>query len=95
MEARVIGKVSRRIVPFVALCYFLCYIDRVNLGFAALQMNSDLGFSATMFGWGAGIFFFGYFFSKRRAIWRSNGSEPGCGSHGSWSPGACCRHEWR
>src|SRR3954468_15998441 len=62
MEARVISKVSRRIVPFVALCYFLCYLDRVNVGFAALQMNSDLGFTATMFGWGAGIFFFGYFF---------------------------------
>jgi D-galactonate transporter len=62
MEAQVIGKVSRRIVPFVALCYFLCYLDRVNVGFAALQMNNDLGFTATMFGWGAGIFFFGYFF---------------------------------
>jgi ACS family tartrate transporter-like MFS transporter len=62
MEARVISKVSRRIVPFVALCYFLCYLDRVNVGFAALQMNNDLGFTATMFGWGAGIFFFGYFF---------------------------------
>jgi len=61
MEARVISKVSRRIVPFVALCYFVCYLDRVNIGFAALQMNSDLGFTATMFGWGAGIFFFGYF----------------------------------
>ena len=36
--------------------------DRVNVGFAALEMNKDLGFTATMFGWGAGIFFFGYFF---------------------------------
>ena len=62
MEARVISKVSRRIVPFVALCYFVCYLDRVNVGFAALEMNKDLGFTATMFGWGAGIFFFGYFF---------------------------------
>jgi MFS transporter, ACS family, tartrate transporter len=42
MEARVISKVSRRIVPFVARCYFVCYLDRVNVGFAALQMNSDL-----------------------------------------------------
>ena len=50
MEAHVISKVSRRIVPFVALCYFVCYLDRVNVGFAALQMNSDLGFTATMFG---------------------------------------------
>ena len=50
MEAQVISKVSRRIVPFIALCYFLCYLDRVNVGFAALQMNNDLGFTATMFG---------------------------------------------
>ena len=51
MEAQVISKVSRRLVPFVALCYFLCYLDRVNVGFAALQMNNNLGFSATVFGW--------------------------------------------
>src|ERR1700749_3686704 len=62
MEARVISKVSRRIVPFVALCYFVAYLDRVNVGFAALQMNKDLGFSASMFGFGAGIFFIAYFF---------------------------------
>jgi MFS transporter, ACS family, tartrate transporter len=61
VEASVIRKVGRRIVPFVALCYFVCYLDRVNVGFAALEMNGDLGFTATMFGWGAGIFFFGYF----------------------------------
>ena len=61
MEERVIRKVSWRIVPFVALCYFVCYLDRVNVGFAALTMNGDLGFTATVFGWGAGIFFFGYF----------------------------------
>jgi sugar phosphate permease len=95
MEAQVISKVSRRIVPFVALCYFLCYLDRVNVGFAALQMNNDLGFTATMFGWGAGIFFFGISFSKSPAIWRSNGSERGSGSPGSWSPGGCCRPAWR
>jgi sugar phosphate permease len=61
MEERVIRRVSWRIVPFVALCYFVCYLDRVNVGFAALTMNDDLGFTATVFGWGAGIFFFGYF----------------------------------
>jgi hypothetical protein len=84
MEARVISKVSRRIVPFVALCYFVCYLDRVNVGFAALEMNKDLGFTATMFGWGAGIFFFDISSSKCRAIWRSSGSERGCGSPESW-----------
>src|SRR6202030_797547 len=78
METRVISKVSRRIVPFVALCYFVCYLDRVNVGFAALQMNGDLGFTVTMFGWGAGIFFFGYFFFEV-PIWRSSGSGRGSG----------------
>ena len=95
MEARVIRKVSWRIVPFVALCYFVCYLDRVNVGFAALQMNSDLGFTATVFGWGAGIFFFGYFFFEvpsNLALERF-GARP-CGSRGSWSPGACCRPPW-
>jgi MFS transporter, ACS family, tartrate transporter len=61
IERRVIQKVSRRLLPFLILCYFVAYLDRVNVGFAALTMNKDLGFSATIFGWGAGIFFLGYF----------------------------------
>ena len=84
MEARVINKVSRRIVPFVALCYFLCYLDRVNVGFAAPQMNNDLGFTATMFGWAPGFFSLVISSLKCRAIWRSNGSGHGFGSRGSW-----------
>jgi MFS transporter, ACS family, tartrate transporter len=58
----VIAKVSWRIVPFLVWCYFLSYLDRVNIGFAALTMNSDIGLSATAFGVGASIFFIGYFF---------------------------------
>lgn len=42
------------------LLYVVSFLDRVNVGFAALAMNADLGFSPTVFGWGAGIFFFGY-----------------------------------
>src|SRR5215470_15876048 len=61
MERRVIGKVSQRLLPFLILCYFVAYLDRVNVSFAALTMNKDLGFTATVFGWGAGIFFLGYF----------------------------------
>ena len=49
-----------RIVPLIALCYLFAYIDRVNVGFAAVQMNVDLGFSATIYGLGAGLFFLGY-----------------------------------
>jgi ACS family tartrate transporter-like MFS transporter len=50
-----------RILPFLVLCYIISFLDRVNVGFAALYMNSDLGFSATVYGFGAGIFSLGYF----------------------------------
>ncbi|MDR5758928.1 MFS transporter [Caballeronia sp. LZ035] len=53
-------KVSWRIVPLLMLCYTASYLDRVNIGFAKLQMSSDLGFSDAVFGLGAGIFFIGY-----------------------------------
>lgn len=61
LEKPVMRKVALRIVPFIILLYFVAYIDRVNIGFAALTMNKDLGFSPTVFGFGAGIFFWGYF----------------------------------
>src|ERR1700739_1021350 len=60
-EDQVTRAVFRRLVPFLMLCYFVAYVDRVNVGFAALTMNQDLGFSPTVFGTGAGIFFLGYF----------------------------------
>jgi MFS transporter, ACS family, tartrate transporter len=56
-----IGKVMRRLVPFLGFCYFIAYLDRVNVGFAALQMNGALGLDAEMFGFGAGLFFISYF----------------------------------
>src|SRR5258707_12877605 len=56
-----IAKVSRRLLPFMALLYFVKFLDRINLGFAALTMNKDLGLSAYVYGLGAGIFFFCYF----------------------------------
>ena len=59
LEARVMRKISFRIVPFIMLLYFIAFIDRVNIGFAALTMNKDLGFSPAVFGLGAGIFFLG------------------------------------
>src|SRR5262249_43387213 len=61
VSARAIGRVRRRLVPFLALLYFVAYLDRVNVGFAALQMNAALGLSASEYGLGAGIFFLGYF----------------------------------
>ncbi|KDR86434.1 membrane protein [Agrobacterium sp. TS43] len=61
LETRVLRKITFRIVPFIMLLYFIAFLDRVNIGFAALTMNQDLGFSSTVFGIGAGIFFLGYF----------------------------------
>ena len=57
----VMSKVMRRIIPFVFICYVVSYIDRVNVGFAALTMNRDLGLTPAQFGVGAGLFFVGYF----------------------------------
>ena len=55
------AKVARHLIPFLIFCYLLSYLDRVNIGFAALTMNKDLGLSASAFGFGASIFFLGYF----------------------------------
>jgi MFS family permease len=54
-------KAARRLIPFLILCFLVAYVDRVNVGFAALTMNKELGLTAEMFGFGVGIFFFGYF----------------------------------
>jgi D-galactonate transporter len=61
VEQRVIGKVMRRLIPFLILCYFVAYLDRVNVSFAKLHMNQALGFSEAAFGLGAGLFFIAYF----------------------------------
>src|ERR1700732_4111197 len=53
-------KVFRRLVPFLMFCYFFNFLDRVNVSFAALDMNKDLGFSASVFGFGSGILFLAY-----------------------------------
>lgn len=60
-EAQVLRKVAWRLLPFMGLLYFTAYLDRVNVGFAALTMNRDVGLSAAAYGAGAGIFFIGYF----------------------------------
>ena len=61
LESRTIAKVTARLVPFLIVCFFVAYLDRVNVSFAALTMNKDLGLSASAFGFGAGIFFVAYF----------------------------------
>jgi D-galactonate transporter len=60
-ESKTYAKVGRRLIPFLMLCYLGAYLDRVNVGFAKLQMLNDLRFSETIYGFGAGIFFLGYF----------------------------------
>ena len=61
LEARTMRSVSWRLMPFLLAAYVICYIDRVNIGFAALQMNKAVGIDPKTFGLGAGIFFIGYF----------------------------------
>ena len=56
----IFARCARRLIPFIILLYLVNYIDRVNVGFAALTMNKDLGLSPAVFGFGAGIFFIGY-----------------------------------
>ena len=57
---RALRRISLRVMPYVFLLYIVAFLDRVNVGYAGLQMAGDLGFSAKVFGTGAGIFFFGY-----------------------------------
>src|SRR6201996_7864995 len=61
LENRVSRKLMLRIIPFVMLLYFVSFLDRVNVGFAALSMNKAIGLSPTAFGLGGGLFFIGYF----------------------------------
>jgi len=60
LAERTVGKVSRRILPFLFILYVVAFLDRVNFGYAALEMNSALGISAELFGFLSGIFFIGY-----------------------------------
>jgi len=61
LEERVIRKTAWRLIPFLMLLYFVAFLDRINIGFAALTMNQEIGLTPQMFGIGSGIFFFGYF----------------------------------
>lgn len=64
VQAAASKKIARRIIPFLIVCYLVSYLDRVNLGFAALTFRKDLALSAEVFGLGAGIFFLGYFLAE-------------------------------
>src|SRR5947208_603133 len=60
-ERRIVRKLQMRIIPFVFLLYIISFLDRINIGFAALTMNKELAITSKQFGLVAGIFFFGYF----------------------------------
>src|SRR5438046_8930856 len=62
LEPAVVAKLTRRLLPFLFLLYIVAYLDRINVGFAALQMQKQFGFSDAVYGLGAGVFFAGYFF---------------------------------
>ncbi|MEK3789406.1 MFS transporter [Paenibacillus sp. FSL K6-1230] len=61
LEKSTVRKVTLRLIPFLFLCFTISILDRVNIGFAALSMNEHLGFSEAVYGFGAGVFFLGYF----------------------------------
>lgn len=69
VEKSTIRKLSFRILPFLILCYFISYIDRVNIGFAALTMNQEIGLTATAFGFGATLFLLHMSYLKFQVIW--------------------------
>ena len=84
LESRTIRRVTMRLVPFLVICYFVAYLDRVNVGFAKLTMSRDLGLSETAFGFGAGVFFLAYFIFEvpSNLLPRAN-SAPAAGSPAS------------
>src|SRR5258708_3460722 len=63
-ELALVRKMAWRVLPFLLLTYLICIIDRLNVGFAALSMNAELGFTSTIYGVGAGLFFVGYFLGE-------------------------------
>jgi ACS family tartrate transporter-like MFS transporter len=68
-EARIISKLTWRIMPFLFLLYIIAYVDRINVGFAALQMQHQLGLSDAVYGLGAGMFFAGYLLFQVPSNW--------------------------
>ena len=60
-EARLMRKITWKVVPFLCICFMAAFLDRVNVGFAKEQMSKDLHMDAAVYGFGAGIFFVGYF----------------------------------
>ncbi len=60
LEQRARKRINRRLMPILFILYIIAFLDRINIGFAGLDMTRELGFSDRVFGFGAGVFFFGY-----------------------------------
>ncbi len=84
IEKRTLRRITWRIVPFIMLLYLIAYIDRVNIGFAALTMKEDLGFTASVLGFGAGIFFWVISYLKSHPTLFCIKSVPASGLLESW-----------
>jgi hypothetical protein len=87
-DRTIVRKVAWRLVPLLMACYFVAFLDRVNVGFAALTMNADLGFDGAVFGLGAGIFFVRYFIFEVP----SAAATPGSSSRGLCRCGSVAIH---
>src|SRR3954452_16988118 len=93
-ESQTYLKVTWRLLPFIGVCYFVAYLDRVNVGFAKLQMLSDLKLSEAAYGFGAGVFFVGYFLFEVPSNLLCTAWVRGLGSLGSWSRGGSYLEPW-
>lgn len=60
LNSSTLSKLNSRIIPFIVICYFVANLDKTNISIAALQMNADLGLSASMYGLGVGMFYISY-----------------------------------
>lgn len=78
LESATISRLMWRLMPFLFLLYIVAYLDRINVGFAVLQMREQFHLSDRVYGRAAGMFFAGYFFSRFPATWRCR--KWGCGA---------------
>jgi hypothetical protein len=77
-------KIAFRLIPFMMLLYLVAFLDRVNISFAALTMNADLGLSPAVYGWGPASSSSAISCSRCPATWCWSGSAPAYGSPASW-----------
>jgi hypothetical protein len=91
LHTRTMRKVAVRLLPVLLGLYIIAYLDRVNVTFAQDKLESDLGFSGAVYGFGAGVFFIAYFFLEVPSTSRCTGSVRASGSRASCSPGESSR----